>query len=291
MSIAMAPTPAWLNAGCTALETLERRRGGRHTGRPEQHDRRLARERVERSGDAGERPSARTLAPGTARTSRSRTVAPRPRRAAVAVDVAAGAAANGCRLGRAAFDDADPRVEGKTGEGLCSSRWPVDSQRDDAFTRAEPEQQLFRVLRQESRSRLDGLRPAHAIGFDGDARPNRIAIALDAGEPDRQRRRTRAVPPPGVRVAKSFRKTRSCGAWRAAITHEVLVAIAIEVEQRERPAVLIEVEPERAGDLVEAAVTVVPQEHVPLSAGDRSVHQQLVDRPPRLVVRAFPESA
>ena len=73
--------------------------------------------------------------------------------------------------------------------------------------------------------------------------------------------------------------------------HEVLVAIAIEVEQRERSAVLIEVEPERAGDLVEAAVTVVSQEHVSLSAGDRSVHQQLVDRPPRLVVRAFPEFA
>ena len=65
---------------------------------------------------------------------------------------------------------------------------------------------------------------------------------------------------------------------------EVRIAVAVDVEHRERSAVLIEVEAERARDLVEAAVSVVAQEHVALLAGDRAVNQQLVDRAPGIVV-------
>ncbi len=47
---------------------------------------------------------------------------------------------------------------------------------------------------------------------------------------------------------------------------QVRVAVAVVVEQREGAAVLVEVEPHRAGDLVEAAAAVVAQKHVPLVA-------------------------
>ena len=74
--------------------------------------------------------------------------------------------------------------------------------------------------------------------------------------------------------------------WRLTGGHhdEIGIAIAIDVEDRERSAVLIEIEPERARDLVEPAVSIVAQEDVALAAGDRAVNQQLVDRAPRVVV-------
>ncbi len=46
----------------------------------------------------------------------------------------------------------------------------------------------------------------------------------------------------------------------------VRVAVAVVVEQREGSAVLVQVEPDGARDLVEAATAVVAQKHVPLVA-------------------------
>ena len=66
------------------------------------------------------------------------------------------------------------------------------------------------------------------------------------------------------------------------------IAVAIDVEHGERAAVLIEVEPDGARDVVEPALAVVAQEDVALVAGDRVVNQQLVDRAPGIVIgRAF----
>ncbi len=67
---------------------------------------------------------------------------------------------------------------------------------------------------------------------------------------------------------------------------QVFVAVAVDVEHGERPTVLIEVEPDGARHIVEASLTVVAQEHVPLTAGDRAVDQELIDRAPGVIIRS-----
>ena len=64
------------------------------------------------------------------------------------------------------------------------------------------------------------------------------------------------------------------------------VAVAVEIEHGEGPAILIEIEAGGTRHLVEAAMAVVAQQHVALVAGLRSVaHQQPVRRAPAIVVR------
>ena len=133
------------------------------------------------------------------------------------------------------------------------------------------------MLREKPGAGLHDLGPAQPIGLDGHARADRIAIARRS----RARRmasdaaRRREIVPEHAQLRRLPRRHH----------HEIRIAVTIDIEHGERSAVLIEVEPHRARDLVEAAVAVVAQEHVALVAGDRPVNQQLVDRPPRIVVR------
>jgi hypothetical protein len=75
--------------------------------------------------------------------------------------------------------------------------------------------------------------------------------------------------------------------WRLTRRHhdEIGIAVAIDVEDGKRSAVLIEVESERPGNLFEASVPLLRKEDVPLMAGDRAMNQQLIDRPPGFVIR------
>src|SRR5205814_9072155 len=104
---------------------------------------------------------------------------------------------------------------------------------------------------------------------------DRVAVARGATKAHGKRRR---LP---LEIVAEDPKLR-----RLAIRHhdEVRMAVAVDVEDRKRPAVLIEVEAERPRDLVVAPMTIVAQEHVALPAGDRAANQQLVDRTPRIII-------
>ena len=192
-----------------ALERLERRACRDHVGRPQQDDRRLSSQRRERTRLAGEvrerkvRRRKRFVHPGgTWRRSRSgsrrTSSSPVDRGLKASVSIVT------------PFDDPNASVQRHVSEHLRSARGPADRQLHDALARAQTDEQLLRVLRQESGAGLHDLGLAESIGLDGHARADRVAVALgaDAGA----RRATPAV------VSKSFRKIRSCGACRAAIT-------------------------------------------------------------------------
>ena len=100
---------------------------------------------------------------------------------------------------------------------------------------------------------------AQRVGLHRDPRADRVAVALAC----RRRRRASAALRPG----KSLRKTRSCGAARAAITSRSGSPSQVVVEDGEGAAVLVQVEPHRARHVVEAALAVVAQEHVALVVG------------------------
>ena len=160
---------------------------------------------------------------------------------------------------------------------LHLARGPPHRQRPDALARPEREGQRLRVLREEARARLHDLRLGQPLGLDHDPGADRIAVALArAGQPKAE---------PRLRGADLVAEDAQLRRLPRRHDREILIAVAIDVEDRERAPVLIEVEAGGAGDLVEAALAVVAQQHVALAAGDRLVDQQLVDRPPRLVVR------
>ena len=82
-----------------------------------------------------------------------------------------------------------------------------------------------------------------------------------------------------------MRNTCSCGDDRAPITTRSGIAVAVEVEHRERSAILIEIQADAARHFVEAAMAVVVQQHVALVLRLRAIaHQQPVRRAPPIVV-------
>ena len=142
---------------------------------------------------------------------------------------------------------------------------------------AEPEQQFLRVLRQEAGAGL------HEPDVADDDRSRRVTRAPMA---------SRLLAVPVRRMARAARAAIEVVAEHAQLRRlprghhdEVRIAVAIDVEHRERSPVLIEVEADGARHVVEAALSVVAQQHVALAAGDRSADEHLVDRPPRVVVR------
>ena len=168
------------------------------------------------------------------------------------------------------------RGAAQVGEPLLGAGRPPDGQRLDALARPERERQRLRVLREEARARLHDLRLRQRVGLDDDPGADRVAVALA--------RAGQAQAEPGLRGADLVAKQAQLGRLPRRHDRQILVAVAIDVEDRERAPVLIEIEAGGAGDLVEAALAVVAQQHVALAAGDRLVDQQLVDRAPRLVV-------
>ena len=130
------------------------------------------------------------------------------------------------------------------------------------------------MLRQEPGPRVHHADAAERVGLDADARAYRIAVAPGSGQPQRDRASRRMVVAEQPQVRRLTRRHH----------HEVLIAVAVDVEHREPAAVLIEVQTERAADLVEAATAVVAQQHVALAARDRPPDEPQVDRAPCLVV-------
>ena len=133
------------------------------------------------------------------------------------------------------------------------------------------------MLRQEAGAGRDEARLLHPVGLDDDPRADRVAVALARpGEPQRERAAARAE------VVAEDAKLR-----RLPCRHdgEIGIAVAVGVQHGERLAVLLEVEADRAGHVVEASPAVVAQQDVALPAGNRVVDQPLVDRPPGFVVR------
>src|SRR4029077_7872644 len=108
---------------------------------------------------------------------------------------------------------------------------------------------------QEPGTGLDDPGLLQAIGLDGDARANRVAVALRPRETDGDsaasalRGKRREIIPEDPHLRRLSRRH----------DHEIRIAIAIDVEDREGAPVLVEIESERPRDLVEAAVAVVAQ--------------------------------
>ena len=98
----------------------------------------------------------------------------------------------GLRLDLTPFDDPQPGVQRHVGEHLRGARGPADRQLQDPLARAQAEEQLLRVLRQEPGAGLHDLRPADAIGLDGHAGADRVAVARSC--PRGARRATPASP-------------------------------------------------------------------------------------------------
>ena len=109
---------------------------------------------------------------------------------------------------------------------LDGTAWPDDRHLAGSAVAPEAEQQLLRVLREEARARGDDAGDASALGLDRHARADRVAVAL---RPTQAKGDQRAWP-----AAKSLRNSRSCGDDRGAIRTTSGVAVAVEVEHRER---------------------------------------------------------
>ena len=167
-------------------------------------------------------------------------------------------------------------VERKVGQGLHEAARPRDRHLRDALALAQAEQQLLGVLGDEPGACLHDPCGTALVRLDGDARADRIAIAL------RSRESKRECGVAGGEVVAEKTKLR-----RRARRHQdhVRVAVAVVVEDREGSTVLVQVESHGAGDLVEAAAAVVPQQHLPFVARLRPVsHEEPVGRAPRVVV-------
>src|SRR5207247_10999292 len=115
----------------------------------------------------------------------------------------------------------------------------------------QADQLCLGVLRQESGTGLHDFDLVDAIGLDGHAGPDRIAVARGPTQAHGDRRRLR------LEVVAEDPKL-----WRLPIGHhsEVRIAVAVEIEDRKRPAVLIEVEADRPWTLVEAALAIAAPE-------------------------------
>jgi hypothetical protein len=131
------------------------------------------------------------------------------------------------------------------------------------------------MLGEEAGARLHGLRPAKLVRFDRHARAHRVAIAEAAGQAYGDRR----TPLLEVIAEQAQLRHRARGHHR-----QIGIAVLVVVEDREGATILVEVEANRCRDVVEAALAVVAQEHVPLVAGDRAMDQELVDGAPGVVV-------
>ena len=259
-----------------ARERVERGPSRGHVERPQKDDGRFSSQRGERTRGTGEVPQRkvrrreRLVHPRRRRRRRRRTRDRRRR-------VPRRSPSQGLRPDVTPLDDPNAAVQRHVRERLRAAGGPFDGQLHDALARAEADDQLLRMLRQEPGPGLHDLRAAHPIGLDDHAGADGVAIALRASEPHLERSRVRRLE-----IVPEHAKLR-CLSGRH--HDEVLVAVAVDVERREGSSVLIEIESERARDLVEASVSVVAQEHVPLMAGDRSVNQQLIHRAPGIVIR------
>ncbi len=132
------------------------------------------------------------------------------------------------------------------------------------------------MLGDEAGARLHDPGHPELIRLDGDTRPDRVAIALRPHQTDGED----GVP---ARVVVAEETELGRGAGRE--NDEVGVAVAVVVEDGEGPAILVEVEPRRRGDVVEVALTVVAEEHVPLVLGLGPVaHEKAVGGAPAVVV-------
>ena len=129
-----------------------------------------------------------------------------------------------------------------------------------------PNSSSFECCEMKAGSRGHRSRDAAPIGFHGDTRADGVAVALRARQADGKR----AVPG-GEVVAEQPQLRRRARRHQ----HHVRVAVAVDVEDGERAAVLVDIEAGGSRDLVEAAAPVVPQQDVALVAGLRSMpHQQ-----------------
>ena len=286
MAMASAATPARSSAARPRASASSAARARRIGRRPEQQQRRLAGERRQRSRLVRRRRAPRTPAPGTARRARSRPAAStggrRRRRRPPAPRWPGRTAPPRARRPRRG---ARRRVQRHVGEHLHCARRPRRPSASDARARR-------RGRRAAPSSAATGSPepacddPASCVSRSvstHDARADRVAVARPAPV-----RRSASDAPRGAKSLRNMPQLR-----RLPRRHhgEVRIAVAIDVEHGERPAVLIEVEADRARHVVEAARAVVAQEHVALPAGDRVVDQQLVDRPPRVVVRRALDAA
>ena len=185
--------------------------------------------------------------------------------------------ANGCRLDRASLDQPEPAVQRHVGEDLLRPRGPLDGQLHGRAgsgpgRRAAPSSAARGTRSRPARSCVRRSRSVSTVTRAPIA--SRLLAVPD--QPDRERRAPRReVVPEHAQLRRLPRRHH----------REIRVAVTIEIEDGERSAVLIEVEPDRSRDVVEPAAAVVAEEHVALAAGDRSRDQQLVDRAPRIVVR------
>jgi hypothetical protein len=98
---------------------------------------------------------------------------------------------------------------------------------------------------------------AQPFGLHAHGRADRVAVAVGAGQANGQRRAACGeVVPEHPQLRRLSRRH----------DHEVRVAVAIDVHDHERAAILIEIETHGGGHVVEAAFAVVAQEHVALAA-------------------------
>src|SRR4029079_6336098 len=103
--------------------------------------------------------------------------------------------------------------------------WPVDRQLRDAFAGTQTNEQLLRVLREESRTGLHDSGLAKSIGLDGDAGADCVAVAGGATQAHGERRGCR------LEIVSEDPKLR-----RLPIGHhgEVRIGAAVEVEDTAR---------------------------------------------------------
>ena len=132
------------------------------------------------------------------------------------------------------------------------------------------------MLRQKSRTRLQKLCLPQRAALYRHSRANRVAIALRAPQPDRDR-----VADLAHRIPQDPDLRRI-----PALEHDLQPPVVVQIGQREAAAILGKVQPRRSGNLSERPVSVVREHHIPRIAMPCAIGtNQFVDRIPRPLVR------
>ena len=147
----------------------------------------------------------------------------------------------GLALDATPFDDANAGVQGDVGEHLRVARGPEDRELRKTVARAQTDHQLLRMLREESGPALQDAGLVDTIGLDRHPRADRVSVAPGPHQAQGDRRR------PRLEVVSEDAKLRRLPGGHH---YEIRIALAVDVEDRERPAILVEIEADRSGDLV-----------------------------------------
>src|ERR1700674_3930987 len=139
-------------------------------------------------------------------------------------------------------------------EGLSKTAGPSNCRVGGFLVLSETEGKFFCVLGQESGASLEIFRLAKCCGFDGYGGANGVTVAFVSAQTEDDR------------IADAIHcETQDSDLRRISIfEYDFQPAVAIEIGEREGPAIVAKIQSHHAGDIGKSAVAIVGKENVPL---------------------------